>query len=91
MGNEEHSPEFFTVIKFMIPEEVAVELELTREQRQPLGVHTGMSFPDISGSTGYERILIGDEAIRKFNSYIISKTITFERLKFRLFRESAFF
>lgn len=82
MNNLETPPKNISVIEFQIPIEVATELGLSDADRKPLGVFTGMAFPDIAQGSGFERILESNQRIAKFNELLASKIIQHRRLRF---------
>jgi hypothetical protein len=81
-GNEGFTPKRYTVIEFTMTDDVAEGLRISEGYRKPLGEYTGMSFPDIFGGTGHERILAGVELIVEFNRLLSGGKITARRLAF---------
>ena|GEM_PF-1727648 len=76
-----HIAKSITVIEFKIPEEIAESLNIGAESRRVIGQYAELRFPDIPGSTGYERVLTD---IQKFNEALKEGTIHVRRKRTRL-------
>lgn len=81
-GNPDMLPKNICIIEFKIPKELSITLEVSDADRLPLGQHTGMAFPDIANGGGFERILIGEVNVKKFNEAFIDGHIQHRRLKY---------
>jgi len=71
-------PKSLSVIEFKIPKSLAKEMGLLK--RHPIGSTEGLPFVDISGGTGFERILSGKN-IKKFNEALKEGKIIVRRKK----------
>lgn len=69
-------PKSMSVIEFRIPKQLIRNTDLFR--RSPIGAAEGMPFTDISGGTGFERILSG-EGLKKFNDALGQGIISVRR------------
>ncbi len=88
-GNGHMAPKNLTVIEFTVPLELANALGLSHTERRLLGEFSGMPFPDLANSTGYERMLVSNEKISEFNAKLASGEISARRRRI-VRKQSAF-
>ncbi|WP_181790316.1 RHS repeat-associated core domain-containing protein [Myxococcus llanfairpwllgwyngyllgogerychwyrndrobwllllantysiliogogogochensis] len=69
-----------SLIEIKIPEELAKKFGIDELNREPIGAAMDLEFPDISGGSGFERILSKD-LLDEFNQAIESGEIILRRSK----------
>ncbi|MEM8682201.1 MAG: RHS repeat-associated core domain-containing protein [Pseudomonadota bacterium] len=71
-----------TVITFTIPLSIAEAAGIGPESRQMIGSEFGLPFVDISGGSGYERVIRSTGELLIFNGALTTGKITTRRLRF---------